>query len=131
MSRSTVGVRTWYMYHKQKNQTLPSGAGNAFVIYVYPHKTLTVIAVADLGGRTRRAPSPPTAQNFLNFMQFFAKFGKIICWHPPPEGWRPLLRGILDPPLYCIYRTNPKLISQGYLNREDITSKYRQAWIPS
>ena len=21
MSRSTVGVRTWYMYHKQKNQT--------------------------------------------------------------------------------------------------------------
>ena len=44
-------------------------------------------AVADLGG----AP-PPTAQNFLNFMQFSAKFGKIICW-------RPLLRGILDPPL--------------------------------
>ena len=24
----------------------------------------------------------PTAQNFLNFMQFFAKFGKIICWRP-------------------------------------------------
>ena len=31
-------------------------------------------------------------------MQFFAKFGKIICWRLP-EGWRPLLRGILDPPL--------------------------------
>ena len=29
--------------------------------------------------------SLPMAQNFLNFMQFFAKFGKIICWHPP---WR-------------------------------------------
>ena len=29
------------------------------------------------------AHTPPTAQNFLNFMQFFAKFGKIICWHPP------------------------------------------------
>ena len=28
-------------------------------------------------------------------MQFFAKFGKIICWCPP-EGWRPLLLGILD-----------------------------------
>ena len=26
---------------------------------------------------------------FLNFMQFFGKFGR----------WRPLLRGILDPPL--------------------------------
>ena len=36
-----------------------------------------------LGGRPWRAP--PTAQNFLNFMQFFAKFGKIICWRPP---WR-------------------------------------------
>ena len=31
-------------------------------------------------------------------MQFFGKFGKIVCWRPP-EGWRPLLRGILDPPL--------------------------------
>ena len=44
------------------------------------------------GGFREGAP-PPTAQNFLNFMQFFAKFGKIICW-------RHLLRRILDPPLY-------------------------------
>ena len=29
------------------------------------------------------------AQNFLNFMQFFAKFGKIICWRPPPGGLAP------------------------------------------
>ena len=41
-------------------------------------------AVADLGGRARHAP-PPTAQNVLNFMQFFTKFGKIICWRPPGE----------------------------------------------
>ena len=35
-------------------------------------------------GTIRRFPPPlPTAQNFLNFMQFFAKFGKIICWRPP------------------------------------------------
>ena len=53
------------------------------------------ILVVDLGGASVR---PPTAQNFLNFMQFFAKFGKIICWRPP-EGWRPLLWEILDPPL--------------------------------
>ena len=56
---------------------------------------------------------PPTAQNFLNFMQFFAKFGKTICWHPP-EGWRPLLRGILDPPLewkvLCLNYTYPDLL---------------------
>ena len=35
---------------------------------------------------------PPTDQNFLNFMQFFGNFAKII-------GLRPLLRRILDPPL--------------------------------
>ena len=44
----------------------------------------------DLGGHTRHFP--PMAQNFLNFMQFFVKFGKIICWRPagglapPPTG---------------------------------------------
>ena len=32
-------------------------------------------------------------QTFLNFMQFFGKFGKIVCW-------RPLLRGILGPPFH-------------------------------
>ena len=58
----------------------------------YTQLNKLILAVADLGGR------PPTAQNFLNFMQFFAKFGKIICLRPP-KGWRPLLRGILDPPL--------------------------------
>ena len=43
---------------------------------------MTVLTpVADLGGHPARAP--PTAQNFLNFMQFFAKFGKITCWRPP------------------------------------------------
>ena len=35
------------------------------------------------------------------FSQFHAVFRKIWQNHmlPPPEGWRPLLRGILDPPL--------------------------------
>ena len=37
------------------------------------------------GGFRGGAP-PYTAQNFLNFMQFFAKFGKIICWCPPRVG---------------------------------------------
>ena len=41
---------------------------------------------------------PPTAQNFLDFMQFLGKFDKIVCWRPP-GGRRPLLQGILDPPL--------------------------------
>ena len=32
---------------------------------------------------------------------FFRKFHKILCWHPS-EGWRPLLRVILNPPLLTV-----------------------------
>ena len=31
----------------------------------------------------------------------FGKFSQIICWYPP-EGWRPHLGEILDPPLICV-----------------------------
>ena len=41
---------------------------------------------------------PPAAQNFLGFMQFWGNFDKIVCWRPPGSR-RPLLQGILDPPL--------------------------------
>ena len=38
--------------------------------------------------------------NSFNFMQFLGKYGKIVCWRPPPPGsWRPLLGEILDLPL--------------------------------
>ena len=40
------------------------------------------IVMADLEGRPRNVP-PPTAQNFLNFMQFLGKLGKIVCWTLP------------------------------------------------
>ena len=30
-----------------------------------------------------------TDQNFLNFMQFFGKSGKFVCWRPPPGGLAP------------------------------------------
>ena len=52
--------------------------------------------VVDLGGA---GGAPPKARNFLNFMYIFGKFGNFVCWRPP-DGWRPLLQGILDPPLY-------------------------------
>ena len=49
------------------------------------------------------------ARNFLNFVQFFGKFGKIVCLRPPPPRrvGVPVLQGILDPPLrfmntFCI-----------------------------
>ena len=38
---------------------------------------------------SRGGRPPPTAQNFLNFMQFFGNFGKIICWSPLPGGLAP------------------------------------------
>ena len=43
----------------------------------------------DLGG-VHPARAPPMVQNFLDFMQFFGKFDKIVCWHPP--------RGLAPPP---------------------------------
>ena len=36
--------------------------------------------------------SPPTVQNFLNFMQFFGKFAKTVCCCPLPEACRPSYR---------------------------------------
>ena len=50
--------------------------------------------------RVATFPTPdsgtPMTQNFLNSVQFFGKFGKIVCWLPLPDGWRPLLKGILN-----------------------------------
>ena len=54
------------------------------------------VSLADLGGTP--GPYPPMAQNVLNFMQFFRKLGNFVCWHPL-DVLRPLLCGILDPPL--------------------------------
>ena len=35
---------------------------------------------------TRDAPPPPAhaGPNAFSFMQFLRKFGKIVCWVPPP-----------------------------------------------
>ena len=33
--------------------------------------------------------SAHTDQSFLNFMQFFDKSGKFVCWRPPPGGLAP------------------------------------------
>ena len=58
--------------------------------------------------------TPPPGPNSFNFMQFLGKFGKIKCWRPPPESWRPLHGEILDPPLQwegylCFQRLKAKL----------------------
>ena len=43
------------------------------------------------------------AQNVLNFMQFFAKFGKVICWRPPG--------GLVPPPTGNPGSTPVKILS--------------------
>ena len=56
--------------------------------------------VADPRGRGAPGTCPPMNQNFLNFMQFFGKSGKFVCWCPPPGGLAPPPTGILDPPCW-------------------------------
>ena len=56
------------------------------------------IAVADLRGA--QGTRPPVQILSISCI-FLGKFGKIVCWRPPPSGsWRPLLREILDQPLH-------------------------------
>ena len=44
-------------------------------------------------GRSRDAHPTPTVPKFLNCMQFFGNFGKIVCWRPSGGLASP---GILD-----------------------------------
>ena len=37
--------------------------------------------------------APPGGPNSFNFMQFLGKFGKIVCWRPPPGELAPPPRG--------------------------------------
>ena len=46
------------------------------------HVTLT--SGGSKGGA--RDPRPPGGLHSFNFMQFLGKFGKIVCWRPPPPG---------------------------------------------
>ena len=58
------------------------------------------------GGSKEGARDAPQGPNSFNFLQFWGKFGKIVCWRPPPGSWRPLLEEILDPPLVMLYAGN-------------------------
>ena len=52
------------------------------------HKALVINDMCQW--RIQGGVPPPTAQNFLDFIQFLGKFDKIICWCPP--------RGSAPPP---------------------------------
>ena len=75
------------------------------------------------------ACTPPTTQIFLNFVQFFGKFGKIICWCPL-EDWRPLLWGILDPPMLNAIYLNFE-IRNSYLAKPNMISIKDQSFVLS
>ena len=62
------------------------------------------------GSKGDARDTPPGGPNSFNFMRFLWIFGKIVCWRPPPESWRPLLGEILDRPLHSIDQSTPKLM---------------------
>ena len=56
------------------------------------------IGSGGFGGHARRAP-PLRPKIFSISCSFFCKIWQNHMLAPPLESWRPLLRGILDPPL--------------------------------
>ena len=66
----------------------------AYLVPSVQHSATCLPAVADLRGARG---TPPWGPNYFNFMQFLAKFDKIVCWRL--EGWHLHLEEILDPPL--------------------------------
>ena len=85
--------------------------------------------MADLHSKILDARPPPGGPNSFNFMQFLGKFGKIVCWRPPPPGsLRPLLGEILDPPLNLIYSFRAQLAinSNKYNTQQGKVSRINQ-----
>ena len=65
-------------------------------VTVNPPSTSTIVVKmvcsgGSKGGHEGRAP--PWGSEFFQFMQFSGKFGKIVCWHPPPGELAPPPRG--------------------------------------
>ena len=68
-------------------------------------------SVADLHSKILDARHLPGGPNSFNFMQFWGKFGKIVCWPLPSESWRPHLGEILDPPLTVVHARDKRQFS--------------------
>ena len=47
----------------------------------------------------RGTPPGPNSFNFMQFLSFGENLTKLYVGAPPPEGWRPHLGEIQDPPL--------------------------------
>ena len=83
-----------YKYHKFNSHNIILGGPS-----ILPQRQVNFnISLADLRG-SRYGPKRS------NFHAVFGNFGKIVCCRPPsppPRGAAPLLRGILDAPLYLV-----------------------------
>ena len=53
------------------------------------HAIQTNLFVYTSSGRSKGGALPPTAENVLNFMQFYGNFLQNRMLVPPLEGWRP------------------------------------------
>ena len=56
------------------------------------------VNIVTIGGFKGAQGCAPRRSNSFDFMQFSGKFGKIVCWRPPPQKV-PNIGEILDPPL--------------------------------
>ena len=108
---------TWYNWKPSRHvRSHFNCSGGKFqrkvVLSITCSKDMNTAAEFNLPNQWRiQGGRPPTDQNFLNFMQFLGKSGKFVCWCPLPlEGWRPLLRRILYPPLLMSPNNVPLLI---------------------
>ena len=72
----------------------PRMTRHLLIICTALHKASRVFV--DLGVHRGCAPA---AQNVLNFMHLFQKIWPFCKICTPPDDWRPLLRGFMDPPM--------------------------------
>ena len=77
------------------------------------------------GGFRGGAPGarPPYSPKFSRFHAVFRKIWQNRMLAPPLEGWRPLLRGILDPPLIITH--NIHLFSEKRLVKKELWKSQR------
>ena len=90
---------------KLKTKTYAQKIARSLIISIYDRRYFQTQLLSIIQWRiyiVKFWTRPPGGPNSFNFMQFLEKFGKIVCWHPPPGSWRPLLGEILDPPLLLL-----------------------------
>ena len=84
------------------------------------------------GGRGAPGARPPMAQNFLNFMQFFAKFGKIICSCPPGGLSPPPMGNPGSAPGFCTAKIEFEFTTRAWVQATagTVMGSGHHCWLP-